>query len=337
MTAQRRVHRRPYLTEIVLFANFLLIVVLTGGSRSYVLATLVMGFRAFFLAFCLYAVAGVGARCVVAAFQGNLRSYLRSIGTAGWLSDTLRLVVVVAVLTHTYVWIKLMVPVLHPVLYDQQLWDLDQALFFGLSPTIFFINAFSEPKVLHFIDWSYARIYFASVSLAFAYFLSSPSRRTRLAFMTGSTYLWVGGAWLYMLIPSLGPALRFPDLWGPFAALLPVSSTLQTALMQNYAKVLQFSRGAPLADIQLVFGVAAFPSMHVGFQTFSFLWMRRVWISGQIIFGIFVLVILIGSVVTGWHYLLDGLAGILLAWLSYRAGMASWRIKRFLGLRSVLR
>ena len=80
--------------------------------------------------------------------------------------------------------------------------------------------------------------------------------------------------------------------------------------------VLRFARGIP-RPVHILFGVAAFPSLHVAFQTLVFLWMRRVWRAGQIIFGVFVVAILIGSLVTGWHYLIDGIAGIALAALCY--------------------
>ena len=49
----------------------------------------------------------------------------------------------------------------------------------------------------------------------------------------------------------------------------------------------------------------------------AFLWMRRMWRGGEVIFGVFVVVILIGSLVTGWHYLIDGIAGMALAWLCH--------------------
>ena len=41
--------------------------------------------------------------------------------------------------------------------------------------------------------------------------------------------------------------------------------------------------------MSVVYGIAAFPSMHVAFQTFVFLWMRRLWIYGQLVFGVFLL------------------------------------------------
>jgi len=139
-----------------------------------------------------------------------------------------------------------------------------------------------------------------------------------------------------MMIPSLGPAFRFPDVWLPFANGLALTQNFQALLMKNYRSVLRLPTGGSISNIQLMFGVAAFPSLHVAFQMFAFLWMRRLWIYGEIVFGIFAFVILIGSVVTGWHYLIDGIAGIVMAVVCYAAAASMWRIGEWLRLRKAL-
>ena len=128
--------------------------------------------------------------------------------------------------------------------------------------------------------------------------------------------LLLAGEWLYMFVPTLGPAFRFPEMWLPFAYGLEMTQHFQAYRMKNYQAVTQLPHGGPIGDIQLMFGIAAFPSLHVAFQTFAFLWMRRLWVYGEIVFGIFALMIIVGSVVTGWHYLVDGVAGFVLAWLA---------------------
>ena len=333
MIADRRVYARPYFFEVFTVANLLLIVLMMERGRSLPIVTLprtVMNFGATLLA---YAGLGVIVRLFAAHWRGTTQQYLARIRSAGWLTDLVRLVFFGSVLAHTYAWIKLVVPLLHPRLYDQELWDLDQAMLFGHSPNILFINLFGRSPAMRAIDWSYARIFFASMTVAFGYFLSDPSRRLRAAFNTGNTVLWIAGAWLYMLLPSLGPAYRFPEIWLSLAAALPLTQAAQAMLMRNYQNLLQGSSSGATSSIQLMFGIAAFPSLHVAFQTFAFLWMRRLWIYGEIVFGIFVLAILVGSVVTGWHYLIDGIAGILLALVSYWAGARMWRIRRWLRLR----
>jgi membrane-associated phospholipid phosphatase len=94
---------------------------------------------------------------------------------------------------------------------------------------------------------------------------------------------------------------------------------LQAILMRNYQNVIRAWNGQPITEpIRIMFGVGAFPSLHVASQMYVFLCARRVWRTGQVLFGIFVLLIFLGSMITGWHYLIDSLAGLLMAYLSYR-------------------
>jgi hypothetical protein len=250
---------------------------------------------------------------VIAWRQGRARAYLRVIRSRVWITDTLRLVVFGAWTSYTYGCIKLLIPVGHPRLFDQELWNLDARLFFGFSPNVFFLSIFSHPLVLKAIDWTYANIFLASLWISSIYFLSAPNRRLRIAFMSSNAALWLTGAWLYMLVPSLGPAYRFPDVWLPLSASLGRTQFLQRLLMTNYQSALH---GGPA---NLLYGVAAFPSLHVGFVTLVFLWMRRLERWGAVLFGTLTLLIFIGSVVTGWHYLVDSIAGLVLAWGCYMA------------------
>lgn len=333
MTSQRRVHRRPYFFEIFTIVNLAIMVVLV--AHPSVFRTIPNTLASFFLTFGAYTLGGIVVRAIIAAVRKDLPAYLGKIRTAGWITDTVRLMFFAAAMSHTYFWIKLTVPLLNPKLYDQALWDLDQAMFFGFSPNILFLSVFSAPSVLHAVDWSYANIFFVSLTVAFVFFLSAPSRRLRIAFATGNTCMWIIGAWLYLLIPSVGPAYRFPDVWMPLAASLEITQNFQALLMKNYRQVLLMPLGQS-KNVLIMFGIGAFPSLHVAFQAYAFLWMRRLWIYGQIVFGVFLFAILIGSVVTGWHYLIDGIAGIALAAGCYRVASRVWRIPEWLRLWRVV-
>ena len=306
---------RPYFFEIFAAANFLLIQALLWPFRAP-LMLLPRGLWIVGSGFLLQVAVGVGIRAAVAWRRKQLREYIAIIRSPRWIADTVRLGVASTLFIHAYCWIKLAIPLLHHRLFDRALWDLDAKLFIGHSPNEFFLTLFSAPPVLRAIDWSYANIFFASLVIATVFFGSAPDRASRVSFMNSNVALWLAGAWLYVAVPSLGPAFRFPDVWIPLAPLLDRTQTLQRLLMTNYQNVLQFFRGVP-RPVSVLFGVAAFPSLHVAFQTLVFLWMRRVWRAGQVIFGVFVVAILIGSVVTGWHYLIDGIAGIALACLCY--------------------
>ncbi len=67
------------------------------------------------------------------------------------------------------------------------------------------------------------------------------------------------------------------------------------------------------------FGISAFPSMHVCMAMQVYLYTRcfgRVWRWAGFAF---LLITLLGSVHLGWHWLVDGLASIIIAWLVWKA------------------
>ena len=315
--------RRPYFFELFTLANLGLVAIVAwrtlpiAGSPPLWILILALGMLP-------QALGGVALRSLFAMLRRD-RSYFQVIRTREWIIDTLRLIASTAVMVYAYGWLKLVVPVLHSRLFDQQLWDFDRIAFFGMSPNVFFLDVFRANAFLRTIDWSYANIFYVSTMVAFGYFLSDPSRRVRLAFANGNVVLWLTGAWLYLLVPSLGPAYRFSDLWFVHEAALQRTQMLQAVLMRNYQNVVRAAAGQPHGEIRLIFGIAAFPSMHVAFQMYVFLWMRRLWKSGQLLFGVFLFAIFLGSIITGWHYLIDGIAGIALALACYWAAMKTAR------------
>jgi hypothetical protein len=323
---------RPYFFEIFATLNLAVIAFLASRSGMRILPTIPRTFYSMGLPFLGQMLAGILVRLVVAARRGEAAVLWRRYKTAGWWTDSLRLLVFATILADSYSWVKLTMPVIHPVLFDRALWDLDRTLFFGYSPNIFFLSLFSPHAVLRVVDWCYANVFLASLTVAFAFFLSAPSRRIRVGFMSGMNILWMTGAWLYMLIPSLGPAYYFPDVWFAYGDALKRTQFLQATLMRNYQNFLRVRAGGNEA-VNILLGIAAFPSMHVGFQTFAFLWFRRLWLSGQVIFGIFVLFIFLGSIITGWHYLIDAYAGLLLAAVAYGVTARIFRIGEWERLR----
>jgi membrane-associated phospholipid phosphatase len=65
------------------------------------------------------------------------------------------------------------------------------------------------------------------------------------------------------------------------------------------------------------------PSLHVGAQAFFMFFARR---RSKVLFALFAAltaVTFFTSVVSGWHYAIDGYAGLLLAWACEAAGRRS--------------
>lgn len=327
--------RRPYFFEIFALAN-LAIVAAFAWPTLPIVGSLPKLIFLFVQTLFIDMVAGLLVRGGIALVRRD-RRYFRHIARLDWIVDSFRMIVAGSVAIVTYGWIKLVVPIYHPRLFDQQLWEIDRLLFFGLSPNVFFLDLFTGDLFLRFIDWTYANIFIASTFVGFAFVLSEPSRRLRVAFVNGNAILWIAGAWLYLLVPSLGPAYRFPDIWFVHDQLLERTQALQALLMRNYQNVIRAATGQPSGPIRIAFGIGAFPSLHVAFQTFVFLWMRKLWKPGELLFAIFALTIFIGSIVTGWHYLIDSVAGVLLALACYAIFWRRARLSRFLALRQAVR
>jgi len=307
--------RRPYFFEIFTLTNFVVLEIAmrrVGLSAFRLLDKSFLVFGPFLL---LQVLVGIGVRGFVAWRRGE-GDYLKLVRTPRFLSDVVRIIIVSVLFAHIYGWIKVAVPAWNPRLYDQLFWDLDRALFFGFSPNIFFLNLFAHPLALHAVDWSYASVFALAIFIGGAFFIPHPDPGVRTRFVNANVALWIIGAWLYVAFPALDPCYRFPSVWVPLSAYLQQTQTFQRLLMQNYLNFHQFVAGRP-APVNLLFGLSAFPSLHVAYAFLVFLFMRRAAPRARILFAVFTLIILIGSLVTGWHYLVDAIAGIALAALCY--------------------
>lgn len=312
---------RPYFFEIFTVLNLVIIQGLLWPTTRAPFASLLRVLIVFVPGFAVQAAIGIAIRAAIVR-----RPYLDAIRSRQWIIDTVRIVVFSALSVQTYCWIKIAIPLLHPRLFDPELWRIDQMLFFGHSPNVFFVTLFGP--LLAAFDWSYANVFYASLVVAGVFFASSPDPRVRVAFMNSNIAMWLIGAWLYVLVPSLGPAYRFPEVWIPLATMLENTQGLQRILMANYTTVLRYREGI-IGPVNILLGIAAFPSLHVAFEVLVFLWMRRLWRYGEIVFGIFAVTIFIGSIVTGWHYLIDGIAGAALAALCYAGAQYAAGRNRF--------
>lgn len=121
-------------------------------------------------------------------------------------------------------------------------------------------------------------------------------------------------------LPTLGPAFADPHSVAPIADATLRSDHFQAVSRLFRAEVLAH----PEAFVLVPFlGVSAFPSMHVGH---TFLALRSLWPRHRTAFFLFLLPVLgawVGTVYLGWHYALDGVAGIAIA-LGARSLATRW-------------
>ncbi len=269
--------------------------------------------------------AGAGLRALLLALRdgtARARLYLRRILSPASLVDLLRLAAVVAVVSYGYSWLKVFLPRLHPVLFDPLLAALDEKLHLGVNPVRFAVELFPFPAFWRFLDVYYGS-FVATVLFAVGWLGSALSQRERTRFAAGFAVLWIGGAWWYLATPSLGPCYAFPGDAAAAQPHMPLQANTQRLLLTQHRAVTGAAGPGHAVDLNAAFGIAAMPSLHVAAQAFVAFAVRKRQPRLALVFGLLAALTFLGSLVTGWHYAVDGYAGVLLAWLAYRAGLRS--------------
>ena len=207
--------------------------------------------------------------------------------------------------------VKSVIPLLAPGdLYDRRLGDLERSVFGG-DPAEFLHALLGTGTAAHVLSVIYM-LFFAFVPLALTGALVfSRKLETGLFFATALALNWVLAAISYRLLPALGPIYADP---GAFAA-LPVTevSKLQVVLLDRRTEF--------LADPTMAGGfqsIGAFASLHTSLYVtaglaahllgYPRLVKAAIWtgLAGTVL----------ATVYFGWHYLVDDLAGVLIALVS---------------------
>ncbi len=162
-------------------------------------------------------------------------------------------------------------------------------------------------------------LYIATPLIAVGAF-GSPKVRHR--FLLASTLCWIIiGSVLANMLASVGPC--FLRAYSGSAHFDPLMSYLQTA-NQNYPLMVLDVQKTLLdwqqsGGSQLGRGISAMPSMHVSLAFLFFLMMRHVSPCAGRLFGVYFVIILIGSVHLGYHYAVDGYVSIIITGLIWKA------------------
>jgi membrane-associated phospholipid phosphatase len=112
--------------------------------------------------------------------------------------------------------------------------------------------------------------------------------------------------------PSLGPCYVFPEDYAEVRRAMPWQARTQDALMRNYGAMRTFRSRPSGTFVSPALGVAAMPSLHVGALVFFALWARRRSPALARLFAGLSALTFFGSLVSGWHYAIDGYAGVAL-------------------------
>ena len=235
-------------------------------------------------------------------------------------------VVSFGLLMSCYTTIKVRIPTLMPFAWDDTFAALDASLFLGTDPWKAFGWIYDNPALLRTVDFLYDLWAVLLVGGWITCFVAGgiePARRLRYCLSLMMTW-FIGGNLLALLFSSAGPCFyehvgadpaRYSDLMTHLRSLPDMRSPgMQDMLWQTFQQ-----------DGLGIGGISALPSMHCATAFLYVLMFGRTLVWRAVTSAYFV-VILFGSVILGWHYLMDGLAGIAVAY-------ACWKISRLIAAR----
>jgi hypothetical protein len=223
----------------------------------------------------------------------------------------------VSVFMNAFIAWKQSIPAFRAYDWDPLFAALDRWIHLGIDPWRLTHAAFGSPLATRVVDvlytsW-YAVLIFTVIGFAFA-----PSSRLRARFLSSYALVWVVlGTVMAAAFASGGPVYythftgepRFEALMIQLGALDLRATQIQAALWAGFTGESDF-----LAE-----GIAAMPSVHVGFAVLLALvaWRVGAWVRWIAIAYAFV--ILLGSVHLGWHYAADGYVAAGVTWLIWAA------------------
>lgn len=262
---------------------------------------------------------------------GALREDIRAFGLDRdrLLGGAVATVLMAAVLM-VFTQIKSLIPILQPFSWDVYFTELDRLLHFGADPYGFLHAVFGWHYSLSFFAGMYniwlLVIYFALFGSCFMRSTSLP----RMQFLIAFVLIWaVGGNLLATLFSSAGPpyfaSLGLGDTFAPLMDKLNAHAATGALSVVETQQLLWDFYAAPNS----MNAISAFPSMHVASSVLVALFAFQLSRGLGYALAAFAASIMVGSVLLGWHYAVDGYAGAIIAVLGWK--FAGWLARSRIG------
>ena len=208
-------------------------------------------------------------------------------------------------------------PVLVPFYLDPWLAEADRNLHFGVDPWRLLDPILGSAFMTMAISFFYKIWFMIKYGMICWAAFRLHGGRDRDQFLLALLLCWIViGTLMALLMSSAGPCyfgLVYPDLADPYAGLMQKLHAANRhfpvfdLVAQDYLwKAYEGHYAVPFS------GISAMPSMHLSMAT---LFLLGAWHLGRLwrwLFGLYLLLILMGSVYLGWHYALDGYVAIAL-------------------------
>lgn len=202
--------------------------------------------------------------------------------------------------------LKLWIPHINPLLWDDLYWQID-TLARPLVDACFALRRALAP-VIPLTSNFYMTAFIAMFYLSFCFHAVRDPHTFRTLFLAALFFQGMGAV-AYLIMPAIGPFLYEPGL-----------ETMQTAAQQSMLEAYRanLSGGADWiaanGATHITVGLAAMPSLHTGG---SFLFLLFAWRYARVLLPVYALLfgfISIDAVASRWHYLIDLPVGVLLAY-----------------------
>jgi hypothetical protein len=214
---------------------------------------------------------------------------------------------------------------------DDLLLKWDKWLFFGHSPAVLLHDLLGQDVAARLLTtWYEAFSTLVTIALVAA-LAFTPTVRSAYVFVVSAMWAWIIGVGSYYLIPSLGP------FWSAPAEFAGLTRTSIQHTQENY--VLQRANLLAEPDVHQHFAqISAFASLHCALTFLIFLMARYYGLRRlSWAIGVFLVGTLVATVYLGWHFAVDDVAGLAIAWISFQLGkltvLGSWRSQRDPSLR----
>ena len=211
--------------------------------------------------------------------------------------------------------LKDQLPFVRETLLDPSLHTIDRALMLGREPSDVLHDLLGTGVAAHILSVVYVSyLFFVPVTLAAALVWSRNVHRG-FWYVTALCVNWALGALSYYLLPSVGPRYANRD----------IVSDLPSTSVSSLQESLERARLVVLADpsgTDALHGIAGFASLHVSVVATALFFAIRAGLSQVVkaaVLGYLVLTV-VATIYFGWHYLLDDVAGLIIAWAAVSIG-----------------
>lgn len=254
----------------------------------------------------------------------------------GFLTDRARLTngliatALMSLVLLTFAQLKSLIPIIHPFSWDLALADLDRWLHFGVDPYVPLHALLGWDISLTFFGGLYNLWLFAAYFTLYATCFLRQDSVVRMQFLVAFLLTWaLGGNLFATVFSSAGPPyfalLGLGDRFAPlFDRLAEHAAAGGLSVLETQSLLWNFYSGPNSIN-----AISAFPSMHVASTTLMAILGFSLSRGLGIALAAFTVCIMIGSVMLGWHYAVDGYVGAAIAVLAWK--VSGWLIRSRIG------